>query len=89
MHRYHFHAIGPNRRIPDECGDYLDDMMVVRDLAFATIRDIASDPLGPADRRGWRVEVEDEDGRTVLVVPFRSALSVPVRSEPGRRARQA
>ena len=84
MRRYHFNAYGPNRQVLDKDGEYLDDMMVVRDLAFAAVRDIASNPLECRDSRRWRVEVADEDGRTVLVVPFQSVRMIPVhRTEAG------
>src|SRR3712207_3633136 len=85
MRRYHFNAYGPNRKVLDQDGEYLDDMIVVRDLAFAAARDIASNPLECRDFRRWRVKVADEDGRTVLVVPIQSALMIPVRSEPRSR----
>ena len=75
MRRYHFHAYGPDRTVPDYRGEYLDDMMVVRDLAFATVRHLARDPLKPTTHRRWRVEVADQDGRTVLIVPFLWALA--------------
>jgi hypothetical protein len=78
MHRYHFNAYGPNRQVLDKKGEYLDDMMVLRDLAFATVRDMASTLFECGDFRRWRIEVEDEDGRTVLVVPFQSVRMVPV-----------
>jgi hypothetical protein len=89
---YHFNAYGPSRQLLDQDGEYLDDMIVVRDLAFAAVREIVSNSLECSDSRRWRIEVVEEDWRTVLVVPFRSVRMIPtkcaaVRFSPSRRSR--
>ena len=74
MPRYHFHARGPDRYIPDLAGYELDDLATARDLAVETIRDMASDPFHRGDLRHWIMQVADENGRTIVTIPFVLAL---------------
>jgi hypothetical protein len=74
MPRYYFHARGPNRYIPDYIGYELDDLSAAREFAFETIRDMASDPFYRGDYRRWTLYIADENGRTVLAMPFLVAL---------------
>ena len=74
MPRYHFHARGPNRYIPDLLGYELDDIAAARIVAFEVIRDMVSDPFSRGDYRHWIMNIRDEEGRTYVSIPFIVAL---------------
>ena len=71
MPRYYFHAHGLNRNIPDYAGYELDDLSAARELAFETIRDIASDSFEREDYRHWIMHISDEEGQTFVTIQYR------------------
>ena len=70
MTRYYFHARGPDRYIADIEGFEVPNVQAAYDIAVQTIRDIASDPIGFQTHADWAMEVTDDAGRTVFIVPF-------------------
>ena len=74
MPRYYFDARSPNRYIPDRIGCELDDLAAAREVAFETIRDMASDPFHRGDYRHWAMHIKDEEGRTLVTIPFLLAM---------------
>jgi hypothetical protein len=74
MPHYYFNAHGPRHYVPDRDGEILHCAEAARDLAFAVIQDMASDPLKFGDCHAWTLEVTDERTETLFTVPFRIAL---------------
>jgi hypothetical protein len=71
MPRYYFHLKYGNRTVVDEEGLYLRDLDRARAEVVDSIRQILSDPgIGYEDIDGQKLEISDEAGETVLVVPF-------------------
>jgi hypothetical protein len=74
MTRYYFHARGPNRSIPDHQGEELDGLSAAREIAMRIIRGMASDPFHRGDYRRWAMYIKNEEGRTIVTIPFFMAL---------------
>jgi hypothetical protein len=71
MPRYFFHLKYGNRRVVDEEGLYLHDLARARAEVIDSIRQILSEPgFDHEDIDGQKLEISDEAGETVLVVPF-------------------
>jgi hypothetical protein len=76
MPRFYLH-LHDGERICDETGMLLDGLAGAREEAVRTARDMMSDQV----RRGRlslrdRIEIFDEGGRRLLVVPFREAVQI-------------
>jgi hypothetical protein len=71
MPRYFFHLKYGSRKVVDKEGLYLRDLARARIEVIESIRQILSDPgLEYEDIDGQKLEIADEAGKTVLVVPF-------------------
>jgi hypothetical protein len=84
VRRYYFHLRNHAGRSEDEAGMLLPDRESAIRAAFDAARSIMRTPTDAAMAdawRGWQIEVVDEHGTPVLVLPFRSAL---LRSDPAR-----
>ena len=86
MPRYYFHVRNSSGHLGDAEGEELPTIEAARSVAIAAIRSIISDEskTGKVDLRG-RIEVTDEDGATLLLVPFSDAIEVrtgPPPSDP-------
>lgn len=68
MARYFFHCRGQDEFIPDESGAEMLD----RNAAFESARLIVQRMLtrAPQEWVGWVMEVSDDTGRVLSVVPF-------------------
>ncbi len=80
MQRYYFHLRNNGGRSEDEAGMLLPDRENAIRAAFDAARSImrtATDTARAEAWRGWQIEVVDEQGTPVLVLPFRSALLRP------------
>jgi len=72
MQRYFFHLRAPGGLSPDRVGILLPDQAVVMNEAVKAVRHIvrASPQRGVVDWIGWKVEVVNADGETILLLPF-------------------
>ncbi len=70
MPRYHFSARGPNRHIPDYDGLELSDLQTARAIALLAAADVLEEMADRERHPDWRFEITDEDGKTVLTIPF-------------------
>ena len=74
MPRFHFHARGPNRSIPNPVGYELADLSAAREVAVEIIRDMARNPFHRGDYRHWAMHIKNEEGRTMVTIPFVIAM---------------
>lgn len=75
MPRYYFHVRESDTYYPDEEGVQLPDREAVQNEAVRGARSIlASEALLGKLPLGGRIEVSDEEGRQVLVLPFRDTV---------------
>ena len=77
MRRYYFHLRNHAGRSEDEAGMLLPTRENAIRAAFDAARSIMRTPTDAAAAdawRGWQIEVVDDGGTPVLVLPFRSAL---------------
>jgi hypothetical protein len=77
VRRYYFHLRNHAGRALDEAGILLPDRSsAVREALHAarTIMRTPSDSTAAEAWRGWQMEVVDDEGTPVLILPFRSAL---------------
>ncbi len=71
MPRYFFHLKYGNRAVVDEEGINLHDLDDARVEVIESIRQILSEPgIEHEDVDGQELEITDEAGATVLIVPF-------------------
>jgi len=71
MPRYFFHLRYGDRVVVDEEGLRLHDLVRHRVDVVGSIREILSEPgFEYQDIDGQKLEISDESGETVLVVPF-------------------
>jgi hypothetical protein len=84
--RYFFHLHNSTGFVEDQEGQELPGVEEARQVALASIRSIVSDESksGSVDLRG-RVEVMDEAGECVLVLPFSEAITVRTAPPPSAR----
>lgn len=77
MARYFLHLRDGTDIALDEEGRVYDSQAALREAALANARDIMADDArnGVLDLH-LRIEAEDEDGRVVLVLPFRDAIEL-------------
>ena len=73
MPRYYFSARGPNRHIPDYDGLELSDIQTARAIALLAAADVLDEMAGHEHHPDWRFEITDEDGQTILTIPFSEA----------------
>lgn len=75
MPRYHFHVHDSHGLVPDDEGRELANLETVRKQALKGARSIISDDVmqGYVDMKR-RIEVTDEAGAPVLVIPFDEAV---------------
>jgi hypothetical protein len=70
MAHFHFHLWCGGQLTPDEAGAALPDLAAARHKAeriAASLNDLSEG--APPDVSGWDIEVTDDAGRTVLLVP--------------------
>ena len=70
MPRFCFHVSSKDEFMPDTTGAELDDLGAAHGYALRLILKVMETFSDAPDWRGWRVEITDEDWRTVLVVLF-------------------
>ncbi len=71
MPRYFFHLKYGNRMVVDQEGLYLHNLADARADVVESIRQILSEPdIEYDDVDGQKLEISDEAGETLLVVPF-------------------
>ncbi|MDQ4061366.1 MAG: hypothetical protein M3145_09740 [Pseudomonadota bacterium] len=74
MQLYYFHLLDGERVVPDAEGVRLPDMVVVQQCARMIVRDLKAEPcLRKTDWSRWQVQVQDEAGVQVLLLPFQGA----------------
>lgn len=76
MPRYYFH-VHDDKTVLDEEGTELADVAAARAEAVIGARDIMCDQLrrGQLNLAYW-LEVEDDQGRHILTLPFRAAVEI-------------
>ena len=75
MPRYFFNFTDGERRVPDHEGQVLPDEAAARENAVEDARYLLRHSItGMTAEGGWRVEVADERGRVLFVVPFAEAV---------------
>ena len=77
MPRFYFNVFDDTVCFDNE-GVELPDVFAVRELALEVAREVlALDIMEKGTiKLGYRIEVEDEGGRPVLTLPFRSAVTI-------------
>lgn len=77
MPRYFTHLYNSIGHLPDEEGVWLADLDEARQVAIINIRSLLSEELkGGSVNLNGRIEVADESGKRLLVVPFAEAVRV-------------
>ena len=77
MARYHFHLHECGTVIPDEEGLEKPDMDGVREEALLSARELMSNEMMRGKLcLGCHIEVQDEAGEVVLILPFKDAVEV-------------
>lgn len=84
MARYFLHLFNHIGAVPDDEGTEVPDVATARHLAVQSVRDIVSEEAkgGVVDLSG-RIEIADEGGSTLDVVPFSDAVVLRL-AENGR-----
>ena len=59
--------------MPDNAGLVFDSPRAAYDAATQTFLDMVNNPAAVPDLTNWVIEIKDEDGRTLLTVPFSEA----------------
>jgi hypothetical protein len=80
MPQYFFNVHHGGRDARDLEGELRPDLDAAREEAVLVARDLAAELIGngdPLDLSG-RIEVADEDGKTLLNIAFRDALTIKV-----------
>ncbi len=88
MPRFHFHLVSDCALIPDSEGVVLADPGAARREALLVAEELVKPGLPAQHRkwRGWSVQVADDCGREVLLVPVVELLgAVAQRTEPARK----
>ncbi len=77
MARFFLHLFNQIGAVPDDEGTEVPDIATARHLAVQSVRDILSEEAkhGVIDL-GGRIEIADEGGATLDVVPFASAVEL-------------
>lgn len=77
MARYFLHLFNRIGAVPDDEGTEVPDIAAARHIAVQSVRDIVSEEAkgGVVDLSG-RIEIADEGGSTLDVVPFAEAVEV-------------
>jgi hypothetical protein len=73
---FHIHHDGDEVRDPE--GEIRPDLDAAREVAIHVARDLAAELIGNGDvlDLSGRIEIADEDGKTVLNIAFRDALAI-------------
>lgn len=77
MPRFFLHLFNRVGAVPDDEGTEVPDIATARHLAVQSVRDILSEEAkhGVIDLEG-RIEIADDGGATLDVVPFASAVEL-------------
>lgn len=77
MPQFFFHVVDSAGTASDEDGLDLEDLSVAREVAVKGARDILSAEVksGKIDL-DWRIDIADENGAVVLILPFSDAVLV-------------
>ena len=77
MPRYYFNLEMSGTAYPDPEGREVRDLQHARDAAILNARDLlAADVKAGCLSLGCKIDVADERGRVILVIPFREAVEV-------------
>ncbi len=88
MQLYYFHLLDGERMTPDAEGVRLPDITVVQQCARMIVRDLKAEPcLRQTDWSRWQVEVRDEAGVRVLLLPFQEEAADPCDAQSGEAVR--
>ena len=85
MPRCYFHLTTGGETLNDDEGSDLIDVEAAREEGLKAAREILSISLVASGQLDLtqQIDIADEAGRTLLVIPFRSAVSVEVPVERG------
>ncbi len=88
MPRFHLHICNGDGFTEDEEGTELEDLNAARSAAVEGLRGIMADELksGHLNMASF-IEIEDENGRLLMTVPFADAVNIS--TQPGRARRSA
>lgn len=76
MPQYFFHLYN-HLEVPDEEGKFLADLVAAQTCAIEIARDVMSENIRAGEIcLSHRIEIEDEQGRQLMVVHFRDALTI-------------
>jgi hypothetical protein len=79
MPRYHFNVVTPTETIDDPEGAELSSLEAARGEAIKDARQLmASAMLSGHDISTRRIELTDDDGQLVLVIPFTDAYTAEI-----------
>jgi Domain of unknown function (DUF6894) len=76
MAQVYFHCSGPGRVLVDHSGADVGDLTEAREYAARVVQSLIATP-SPEDWRLWSLQISDDLGDEVFVVPFVSNLSEP------------
>ena len=77
MPRYYFDCLGDHELVADDHGADLPSLTAAREHALRIARSVMAAGSRTDDWSRWTVDVADEAGEPVLVVPFPEALAAP------------
>jgi hypothetical protein len=89
MPRFFFHFREGERSLMDREGETLDDVLGARGMALAIARDFIDPVRGAISRRwaGWSIDVRDQRGKRILLMPLEQAIRLPLGETPDRDGR--
>ncbi len=76
MAQVYFHCSGPGRVLMDQCGADVGDLTEAREYGARVVQSLITIP-SPEDWRQWSLQVRDDLGGEIFVVPFVSILGKP------------
>ena len=68
MERYYFHLVNGHEIVPDRVGVEAADLAAARNEAMAAIHEFRRDSPAATGWDGWRIEVTDASGTTVMTI---------------------
>jgi uncharacterized protein DUF6894 len=76
MAHFYFHCSSAEEIRIDRCGSDVEDLVEAHARAIQLIQ-AAITATGPEDWRDWAIDVRDDEGEEVFLVPFSSTLGRP------------
>ena len=76
MVHVYFHCVNDEEVLVDRSGADVEDLIEAHARATRVVQAFITKP-GPRDWRAWTMQVSDEEGEEIFVMPFLSVLGKP------------